>query len=80
MDIFHIDENFGLGILISFSMILATIVINITLICHIKFSDQTITHLTMRPYFAALFQLLVLLAEVSVLLCMLSIVYKDDIK
>ena len=75
-----LETKFGYGIFVSFSIIASTMVINIALICHIKFSDQTITHLTMRPYFAALFQLLVLLAEVSVLLCMLSIVYKDDIK
>ena len=80
MEVYYTDDsNIGLGIHIAFSMIVATIVLNITLICHIKFSDQTITHLTRRPYFVALIQLLVLLAESSFWIYLLFVAYKDNI-
>ena len=77
MEFFVTDENFGLGIQIAFSLISASIVTNITLICHIKFSDQTITHLTRRPYFVALVLLLIHLAECSFWLILCFITYKD---
>ena len=81
MEVYHTDNsNFGLGIHIAFSMIVATIVLNITLICHIKFSDQTITHLTMRPYYVSLAQLILLLVEVSLSAYFIFIKYNDNIK
>ena len=66
MEYFASEDELGLGLQIAFSIIVATLVINITLICHIKFSDQSITHMTMRPYFFALALLLVLTLEASI--------------
>ena len=79
MEYFASEDELGLGLQISFSIIVATLVINIALICHIKFSDQSITHMTMRPYFFALALLLVLTLEASIWLYLFEVEYKDQL-
>ena len=60
----------------SFSIIIASLVINIVLLCRIKFGELTITKLSTRPYWISLILLLVQLCESSYLMYMTEVEYK----
>lgn len=63
------SENFGLGLQVACSIIIAMLVTDLTLICRLKFSKTImITHLTLWPYRVALLLLTVMLIEESFLL------------
>lgn len=53
--------------------------VNITLICRLKFSDHKITHLSTRPYYVALALLLVQLVEATYWIYLCSIDYQGEI-
>ena len=72
------SQNFGLGLQIAYSVIIAVLVTDLTLICRLKFSKTImITHLTLWPYRVALLLLMVMLLETSFLLYYSQVLYKD---
>ena len=53
-----------------FALVIATLVFNVILIVRIRYGDNRITHLTLKPYWAAMLFLISVLTETTIVLIM----------
>mgnify|MGYP007118472759 CR=1 FL=1 len=63
----------------TFAMVVLALVVNLTLLVRIRFGEMMVTHLSLHPYIVSFCLLLAMLVEISVLLFLSELTYRDDL-